>query len=234
MMLSPWRYAEVDDWETKWSIDRLQHGFGLDDFRISSRQDDNGEPSPYYSDFGENILGIKSMTDLKDLIAAKDKEFQVLQTAISSTPTSSPPWPPNGYAAWYKDYQALVSVWQPARTTAMAAITAAWGPSNLQTGQPYYDNLLHIIQPITNTTTPGSLPDLFGRLNAVQAVPSYIIPQPTKDADQQLALSQALAPFDPIGNAKARDDWEKTAILVGSILIGGLLLAASMANKVTV
>lgn len=218
------------DWEMQWSAQRLQR-FGLDDFRISARQDDNGEPG-IESDFGVNFLGVASLTDLKDLIAAKDKEFQVLHDAVSSTPTSSPPWPPNGYASWYKDYQALVTAWQPARTAAMNAIGSALLDPNTQSGQPYYDNILHILQPVQHSVTPGSLADLSQRLNAVQAIPAYTVPQPTRGADQQLALSQSLAPFDPIGNPAARTDWEKKALLVGGVLVGALFLAAVVAKKV--
>lgn len=207
-----------------------------------------GEDPDGFADFGENFVGVKSLTDLQDFIAAKDKEFQVLHDAVSKTPTTSPPWPVNGYAAWYHDYQALVSKWTPARAAALAAIAAGvsgsgaswmnplgglWGSSlNTQTGQPYYDNLARILQPVPLTTSPGDLEDLNGRLNAIQPIPAYSIPQPTRGADQQMAISQALAPYDPIGDPKARDSWEKTAIFGGAILVGALLLAASVSKKV--
>jgi hypothetical protein len=219
------------DWDSLWQKGHLVSHVGLDDFQNLHRQDDNGEPE-VLSDFGENIFGIKSMTDLKDFIAAQDANFKALHDAVLNTPPSSPPWPPGAYAAGYKDYQALISKWQPARTAAVTAISMSWGDPNLQTGQPFYDTLLHIVQPLPLTTSSGDLVDLNQRLNAIQPIPAYSVPQPTKGADQQMALSQVLAPFDPIGNAKAAENWKKDAILAGTVLVGLMFLATLVAKKI--
>jgi len=226
------------DWESCWSRRAPSHApkassFGLDDFR------------PFWEDgdfeFGENLAGIKSITDLSDLIKAKDKEFQVLHDAVKNTPTSSPPWgqPPNDYASWYHDYMTLLGKWQPARANAMTAISASTlgAPpgslaANTAIGQPWYNILLGILQPTPGTTIPGDLTDLHTRLNAVQTIPAYTVSQPTQGADQQLGTFQALRPFDPLGDLKAAEDWKKYAILGATVLVGGMLLMAGVAAKV--
>jgi hypothetical protein len=232
------------NWESLWNHNSQTGSAGLSAFGV----DENGFSEFDYYDFGENIVGVRSMTDLQDFIAAKDKELQVLHDAVTNTPTASPPWPVNGYAAWYHDYQALLARWTPARAAALAALAAAtsggtstwtnplgglWSASpNTQTGEPYYTNLVRILQPVALTTSPGDLTDLHARLNAVQAIPAYTVAQPTKGADQQVALSQALAPYDPIGDPKAAESWKRDAIFGGAILVGALMLASVVSKKV--
>jgi hypothetical protein len=222
------------------------------------------EPS-FTSDFGENLLGVKNMRDLSDLIAAKDKEFQVLHDAVSKTPTSSPPWPaaPNDYRAWYTDYQTLLSQWQSARAAAITALNAAGTSSvlnplaglvdmNTQTGEPYYGNIIKVLQPAAvnpssidaglyggtsgryggGTSVRGDLHDLAQRLNAIQTIPAYTVPQPTRGADQENTFRNAFAPLDPLGNPKTGEDWKRDALFAGAILVGALFLASVVAQKV--
>jgi hypothetical protein len=232
---------EPVNWECLWRHQadppRAETLFGSE-FDIPGRQDDNGEDS-FVSDFGENLLGIKSMTDLKDLIAAKDVEFRALHDAVSGTPLTSPPWPPNGYASWFKDYQALVSKWQSARGAAQVAIDAAGsfflnplGNLDSMSGQPFYDNIIKTLQPVPNTTSPGDLGDLHARLNAIKPIAAYTVPQPTQGADQQIAAYQALRPLDVLGDAKAEDNFMKYAVVGGAALVILLMTAAGVQKRV--
>jgi hypothetical protein len=179
--------------------------------------------------FGKTLLGDWSLAELQELLAAKDKEFQVLDSAYANT--SANQWSnPQVQADWVSDWMALKNRYNQAKSTALNVISVANSnflapPLTMTTAEPYYTNVLRAIKQNPNTITKGDLDDVHNRLNSIKPIPAYTVPQPSKANDFATTVSQALAPFDPIGDAHARDNWKKDlAIGIGASLIGGIVL----------
>ena len=182
--------------------------------------------------FGKTLLGDWSLAELQELIDAKDKEFSVLDSAYANTPSAS--WSsPQVLADWVNDWMSLKNRYAQAKIAAASRIDAvknAWynalsPPLSQDSAEPYYTNILRAIKQNPTTITKGDLDDVNHRLNAVKTIPPYTVPQPSKANDFVTNVSQALAPFDPIGNPQARDNWKKDlAIGIGASLVGGILL----------
>jgi hypothetical protein len=179
------------------------------------------------------ILGEQSLAELKDLLAAKDKEFAVITNALASTPQTS--WPNTAlYTDWMNDWTALQARYNAVRKLAQGDIdTGNWQPVplSIQPAQMRWNDVIKAIQPVYNTTTKGDLVDVHARLNAVQKIPVYTVPQPLKSSDFEQTVFTTLAPFDPIGDKRAAENWKKDiAIGVGATLVG-LLIVGSIYKK---
>jgi hypothetical protein len=179
--------------------------------------------------FGKTLFGDWSLAELQELIDAKDKEFQVLDSAYANTQSSQ--WPnPQVQGDWVNDWTSLKSRYNQAKSAALNVISIAKAnflapPLSMTTAEPYYSNVIHALKQNPNTITKGDLDDVHQRLNAIKPIPTYTVPQPSKANDFATSLSQVLAPLDPIGDVHARANWTKDlAIGVGASLIGGLIL----------
>ena len=176
------------------------------------------------------ILGEQSLAELRDLISAKDVEFNMIRMALANTPQSS--WPNNAvYNDWMNDWITLQSKYNTARAKALADIDAGSKgfitDLSIQPAQDDWNALIASIQPVHLTTTKGDLVDVHQRLNAIKPIASYVVPQPIKSSDFEQTLSTTLAPYDPLGNPKAAANWKKDlAVGIGATVLGGVILAA--------
>jgi hypothetical protein len=179
--------------------------------------------------FGKTLLGDWSLAELQELINAKDKDFQVLESAYANTQSAQ--WPsPAVLADWVNDWTALKARYNTARNAALGVLKAfnsGWGftPISMTSGEPFYTKVLRAIKQDPTTVSKGDLDDVNHRLNAIKPIPVYSVPQPNKSNDLISTISEKLAPYDPIGNPQARANWTRDlAIGIGASLVGGVIL----------
>jgi hypothetical protein len=181
--------------------------------------------------FGKTITGDWSLAELQDLLLAKDDEIKAIQDAFNSTPSNM--WSsPSDYNDWRADWAALQARYWKAKSNALTAIVAGTKgfitDLTIQSGQTEYDAVLRALKKDPSTVTKGDSQDLFNRLNNVKIVPPMTISQPSAYSDASQNLSDALAPFDPLGDKKAAENWKKDLAIGIAATVLGTLVAASI------
>jgi hypothetical protein len=208
-----------------------------------------GEP---HDDFGTNIAGLKSISDLQDLMAMWDASMTQLEQAYAN---AAPAWvarDARGFTDWTNDWTLLKARYSAAVDKAQSAVLMArlvfFTPNSEITAQDEYTALAKAMRqcypPDGCPVRKGDWQDLYTRLAAAAKAtggpaPVVIKPQPkAKDVDLQVFASTANV--DAL--AQLRGDqakttgplppdlitWlttHKTGLLIGGIaIVGGILL----------
>jgi len=139
------------------------------------------------------IAGQHTAQELIDLITAKDAEISDIRTAYTAFQAAWAASDPTTQSAWDSDWTSFLMKYGAARAVAEDALMAAAAtpiPNDMLPMETIYQGYLYVIQPVTDTVTPGSLGDLYNRLQAAmtaQGNSSTILttptPQPTPNSD---------------------------------------------------
>lgn len=193
------------------------------------------------ADFGA-VLGAPSMTELQDLIAAKDADIANVKNTGASATWSDP----IAQEDWNRDFSALESRYDTARTEAALGISAATASLNtspltfipatlapattlsMVPAGALYDNVVRALQQTAGVTSTGDLVDLATRVPG--GVAGIAIPQPGSGTDFDLNVMQAADStiknvIQPVGAAL------KTGAEIG---LGTITVAAGIALGVFV
>lgn len=173
------------------------------------------------------ILGQHSITEVKDLLKAKDSELADMQKAFVSF---GPTWSKSDaatFSAWSKDYDSLKNRYAIASTEAKAEIVAGemvplLSDDNIpsETG---YQAVIHSLQPVPGTVTTGDLQDLFTRIQAAQvnagqqAYKETPVQQPTKGSDTDLNVLNAATAAQ-----KAIEKNKPSPAVQAGLIVGGV------------
>lgn len=176
------------------------------------------------------ILGIPAVSDVRDLVAAKDAELASIYKQYLAFKSQ---WDAKDAAAsgkWLSDYQALKARYNAARALAQKAITSA-SQSSLPSafditpaGDEYY-GILDALK-IVGEPTKSAVGDVYSRLIAAGAPKTnYVVPQPLPGTDFDLNLYQAtgnvLEAIDPgLVGKQGTSTLEK--IVIGASIIGAI------------
>jgi hypothetical protein len=118
------------------------------------------------------VLGNPSLAELRDLLRTKDYEIDALGQAWGDL---SPTWiqkDPTAYVAWTNDFDALKTRYLAAREHAELVLGLSslnplnFLPEKAQAAGSAWDEVLAAVSPVPNTVSPGSLHDLYNRLEA--------------------------------------------------------------------
>lgn len=168
------------------------------------------------ADFG-TVGGLYTVAELRDLIAAKNKEVEVL-TADGNK--FLPTWretDPMAADAWANDLATLIRDYDAAIAIANKTITEGrLLPENMSPADSEYRGVLTAVNNLWQQKTdgPGSLGDLRSRLQAAGAVmTAYAVDQPKKGSDFDTSVYRETEPivtlpgeaggFDILGLKKA-------------------------------
>ena len=183
------------------------------------------------------ILGQHSVTELKDLLKAKDSNLADMAKAASSF---GPKWKvsdPSSYSAWMSDYNLLKAGYSLAAIEAKAEIlggemTPFVSDDNIpaETG---YQAVISSLQKTPGVVSTGDFQDLFSRIQTAQKQAGQApykespTPQPTKGSDTDLntmnAATDALNSL-PTGVPKSPNDVKRDlgilTALIGICAVG--------------
>ncbi len=184
------------------------------------------------------LLGLYTIAELEDLLAAKDVEVNVLTNDSKFVNTTWAESDPIAASNWNTDFNALLASYASAKQVARNAIANASSllSPTMNTADAQYKGVLYSLnnQWENHTDGPGSLGDLRARLTAAGApMTPYTVPQPRAGTDADL---NAYRSADTA--AKAIDSAGKgTMSLVVPILIGvgtlaGLYFVSNIASTV--
>lgn len=148
------------------------------------------------------FLGSYTISDLIDLLNAKDAEMKGLDDAFIQVRDKWQNTDPNGYTDFSIDYANLKQRYSDAKLAANIRITASKteiAPASTINADTEYNAVLSALAPGGHTTTKGDLVDLVGRVQAQGGKDTAITPQPTAiDIDEQVFLaSDAVAKATP-------------------------------------
>jgi hypothetical protein len=183
------------------------------------------------------LLGMHTVAELKDLLAAKDYQLAQLGQAFSKA-TGWATSDPTSYAAWQTDFSALMQRYNAARTQAQAIVdanSASIIPANMDvTGEGPYELVLAAIHHDPEQT--GDLTDLDRRLTKGAGVTADYsqTPQPTSGSDVDLSVYQGAGKaLDAVGLPKdaAAFPWAKAGLIAGGVLLG-LVVVNKVIDKV--
>lgn len=177
------------------------------------------------------ILGQHTVTELRDLVKAKDEDLRQFQLGYEDF---APTWKakdPVAFEAWTKAWKALKTRYSNAKTMANITFSAQKVNPLSEDETPAegaYSAILRSLQKVEGTVSPGDKQDLFNRIVAAGKALDYKVPQPDgKDVDLQVYLlaDKAKKQVDAVGGI-ASSPWTWAGI--GALALGGLYAA----NKV--
>lgn len=186
------------------------------------------------------IAGLHSVTELKDLLKAKDSEMSDMAKAVADFGDT---WKANdqeAYNSWMSQYDTLKSSYSRASVLAKAeifagSITPFVSDDNLpaETG---YQQIISSLQQTPGVVSNGDFQDLFTRIQAARTVSGlqqYVetpITQPSKGSDTDLNLLQAADKAQKQID-KAVPSKSKTGIVIAVAGIGVIGFALMQINQ---
>ena len=177
---------------------------------------------------------LHTVAEVNDLIRAKDQEIALIENNYRTLTNAA--WKSSSAGQkWFADWSNLKNRYTAAKSgltvgEVAKAITLPFmyaAPDSLSSDEDRYQNILEALENHTGTffnnaqegvVLPGGYQDLYNRLSTVS--PSLTgqdksigrLIQPRKDSDASEQLLKNLAKFDPLGDKKARAEWEKWAV----------------------
>jgi hypothetical protein len=147
------------------------------------------------------ILGQHSVTELKDLLKAKDANLADMSKAFSSFGPAWKSQDPSSYSSWSSDFNLFKSGYSLASIEAKAEIlggemTPFVSDDNIP-AESGYQAVLSSLQKTPGVVSAGDFQDLFNRLQAAQKQAGQTpykespTPQPTKGSDTDLNTMNA-------------------------------------------
>ncbi len=159
-------------------------------------------PTPQFGAF----LGIHTIADLKQLVAAQDYTFSQIQAQESkllTPPLVADPRVPD----WVADWEMLKRRYAVARALAESAITS-WSiqPDTIRTAEVEYQGILKSLDSsLANTALngyqKGDLQDMVNRMTEIGAHPQFPnMPQPDPKQDFDTQFIETTQPFSDLGH----------------------------------